>query len=415
MFLEFFPVNRKAEAEILLPVSKSESNRALLLAAWSQGKIIPGRISDSADTLILEKLLRQEEKTVFDAEDAGTTFRFLTSYLSVSGKHCLLTGSQRMKERPIGDLVQALRELGSQIEYPEKAGFPPIELKGFAYSGKYRICMENISSSQFISSLMMAGPALPDGIEIELPKNTGSFPYIELTASMMKSAGIKLEIGAKAVKIPAQVWPEAILNCEADWSSASYFYAILACLPAGSAFDLPGLHPESAQGDRVIADLFRFWHIETKSTSDGIRITKTSEFRAGKKFHYSFENCPDLALTFICLCASSQTVAEFHGLKSLRIKESDRLEAIRQELSKTGIILEVPDEGDSAYLKGPFPEWPVNPPEFSCHKDHRIAMSLAILLAGKNRRAFFDDEVVVKKSFPRFWEEIQKAGFSIRI
>jgi 3-phosphoshikimate 1-carboxyvinyltransferase len=397
---------------IQLPVSKSEANRALMLSAWSKGKVQTERLSEAKDCRLLQELLERENAPVYNAEDAGTTFRFLASFLALNGRHCLLTGSDRMKERPVAGLVEALRELGCRIEYAEKEGFPPIQFMGFDYSGKNRIQMPSISSSQFISSLMMAAPSLPEGIEIQLPEETGSFPYIELTASMMKATGLQVEISRNQIHIPAQPWKEVLLNCGADWSAASYWYGILACLPVGNCFDLQGLQMNSQQGDKVVAALCEFWNIESQCIPGGVRIRKTNEYFPAAKFSYSFHDCPDLALSFICLCAATGTSGDFSGLSSLRLKESDRLRAIQEEFNKVGVHLLIRNDGNSASLESPKANWPEKLPEFNCHQDHRIAMALVILQAGKQRSAFFSDERVVNKSYPGFWEEIKKAGFN---
>jgi 3-phosphoshikimate 1-carboxyvinyltransferase len=397
---------------IQLPVSKSEANRALMLSAWSKGTIRAARLSDANDCRLLQELLEKENAPVYSAEDAGTTFRFLASFLALNGKNCLLTGSNRMKERPIAGLVDALSELGCKIEYAEQEGFPPIRFLGFNYSGKNRILMPSISSSQFISSLMMAAPSLPEGIKIQLPEDTGSFPYIELTASMMAAAGLQLEISRKEIHIPNQPWKEVLLDCGTDWSAASYWYGILACLPVGSSFDLPGLQMDSPQGDKVVAHLCQFWNIESQGIPGGVRISKTKEYSPEKRFRHSFQDCPDLALSFICLCAATGTSGDFSGLSSLRLKESDRLVAIQEEMKKVGLHLLIHTDGNSASLESQRINWPDKLPEFNCHQDHRIAMSLVILLAGKQRSAAFSNARVVNKSYPGFWEEIKKAGFS---
>jgi 3-phosphoshikimate 1-carboxyvinyltransferase len=401
----------QVHAEISLPLSKSECNRALILSAWSGGKINVNQLSEAADSQLLQKLLLQENTGYYDAEDAGTTLRFLTSFLALSGRKCIISGSERMQNRPIGELVDALRKLGCRISYTGKEGFPPLELSGFSYSGMHELEMENVKSSQFVSSLMMAAPALPEGISIRLEGKTGSFPYLELTASLMKKAGLRLHADREFIRIPPQPWNEVQLSCGADWSAASYWYAILACLPEGSSFDFPGLEQDSTQGDRIAADLATFWNVQTQAVPGGIRIIKGSETKENAMFSFSFHDCPDLALTFICLCAASGRKGDFSGLSSLSIKESDRLQVIREELNKAGTELKIHPGGDAASLEASAGNWPVNPPQFECHGDHRIAMALSILLAGKDRSAFFSDERVVGKSYPSYWKDLQKACF----
>lgn len=406
----YFQERQTSENSIILPLSKSECNRALMLQAWSGGKISCARVSDAADSQLLNQLLLQKEQDVYDACDAGTTFRFLASWLALRNRQCLLTGTKRMKERPVEELVIALSELGCRISFPEKKGHPPLLFEGCEDSGKNMVKLSTRSSSQFISSLMMAAPALPRGLHIRLSDRSKSFSYIEMTAAMMKKCGLMLEMKADEIHIPAQRWPEATLVPGADWSSASYFYGILSRLPVGSSFSFPGLSLKSRQGDRIMAELAKFWHIETQELPKGVRILRTAEGFRNECFRYDFSDCPDLALTLIACCAASGTAGEFYGLSSLRLKESNRLMAMQEELQKVGLGLFISEDFASASLKGTKLNWPEMAPVFHCHHDHRIAMALSILAVGHNREVIFDDPEVVNKSFPGFWKEMEDAG-----
>ncbi len=408
-----YPSTGPVNARIELPISKSECNRALMLSAWSGGRLSVSSISDARDSRLLATLLSMPDATEYNAKDAGTTFRFLATFLAMSNRVCRLTGTERMKERPVGGLVKALRELGCKIEYLEKEGFPPLEFQGFSYSGKKCISVDPGESSQFISSLMMAAPSLPEGLEIALSGKAGSFPYIELTAGMMQQSGLEAQLSRQEIRIPQQVWKEGRIEAGADWSSASYWYAVLACLPEGSSFEFSGLKSDSLQGDKVLKDLGIFWDISTSEIPDGIRIVKSGSGKMAGDFVFDFEDCPDLALTFIVLCAASGRSAKFNGLSSLKIKESNRLRAIQEELKKVGVELQLSQDEKSAFLESPVLVLPDSPIEFNTHQDHRIAMSLAILPLAAPFEAIFHDSEVSEKSYPAFWKELTKAGFRI--
>ena len=399
-------------AEINLPVSKSECNRALMLSAWSGGKIQAGTISDANDSLILSELLSRPDEAVYNAADAGTAFRFLAAFLGLNNKQCRLEGTERMHERPVATLTRALRELGCRIDYAGREDFPPLLFRGYAFSGKNELHFDRPESSQFISALMMAAPSLPDGLILTFGQKPASFPYIELTAGMMSDCGLEVYCSETCVRIPAQPWQSRRIQAGADWSAASYFYGILACLPVGSSFLFPGLFTSSHQGDKILRELFLSFGIQTTSLEKGTRIENSGGIHPENVFSYDFEDCPDLALTFIALCASLGLEGRFSGLASLQIKESRRLQVIQSELKKAGIELEADGEFKTAYLKKQQAGWPETVPTFQCHKDHRIAMALSILLAGKTRTAGFDEADVVTKSFPGYWTEIQKAGFN---
>ena len=383
-----------------------------MFRAWSGGKVQMGHLSDAADSRLLEFLLNNPNQDLYDAEDAGTVFRFLTSWLAFSGKNCRLTGNPRMKERPVGDLVDALRTLGCSIDYEEEEGFPPLRFSGFHYSGISEIRISRKTSSQFISSLMMAAPVLPQGLRIRMDSEGGSFPYLELTAGMMQDCGMEVHLNLEEVYIRQQEWKPALIPAESDWSSASYFYAILAQLPAGSSFSFPGLRLQSRQGDRVMAEIAEYFGVTSEENSGGILARKVKNFSGGTGWTYNFRDCPDLALTALCAAAASGISCDFSGLASLKIKESSRLEAMRAELERAGKKLQILENGDRALLEGGRINWPQKAPAFDVYNDHRMAMALCILLAGiPGRAASFSQPEVVKKSFPGFWQELSKAGF----
>jgi len=400
--------------EINLPLSKSECNRALMLQAWSDGMVQVDGISLAADSQLLSNLLANQKAEELDAKDSGTAFRFLTSYLAIKGRQCLLTGTPRMKLRPIALLVDALREIGCRIDYVEEQGLPPLEFLGFEYSGKNQLEIDASSSSQFISSLIMAAPSLPEGLEITLTGEISSSPYIFLTIGMTQACGIEIQVIGNRIIIPGQKWNHAILKPEADWSAASYWYGILANQKINTSYFLPGLKFDSLQGDKVIADLAKFWNVATEEKENGILITKTSDSDSEKEFSFDFSDCPDLALTIIVLCAVKGTKARLSGLASLKIKESDRLSSIASELQKVGLEVLVEDNGNVCIIPGIEMIWPEDMVVFETYDDHRIAMALSILQASGNQSARFLHPEVVNKSYPGFWEELSKAGFKVR-
>jgi len=318
-----------------------------------------------------------------------------------------------MKLRPIAFLVEALREIGCRINYVEEQGFPPLEFLGFEYSGKNQLEIDASSSSQFISSLIMAAPSLPEGLEITLTGEISSSPYIFLTIGMMQSCGIEIQVIGNRIIIPGQKWNDAILKPEADWSAASYWYGILANQKSHTRYFLPGLKLSSLQGDKVIADLAQFWNVATEEKENGILITKTSDSNSEMEFNFDFSDSPDLALTIIVLCAATGTRAKLSGLASLKIKESDRLFSIATELKKVGLDVFIQENGNECQLLGTEMIWPHKMVVFETYDDHRIAMSLSILLASGNQSARFLHPEVVNKSYPGFWEELSKARFKV--
>jgi 3-phosphoshikimate 1-carboxyvinyltransferase len=267
------------------------------------------------------------------------------------------------------------------------------------------------TSSQFVSALMMAAPALPGGLHIHLEKGGGSFPYLELTAGVMQECGLEVQFSRDEIVIPAQPFKEKVLRIEDDWSSAAAFYGILALMPAGSSFVFPGLHLGSLQGDRVLARIPVFRHILTEKYENGLRITRVPGEVMPAEVFWDFSDCPDLALAVIATCAAAGIAGEFVGLSSLQLKESRRLEALASELRKVGVILNINSDSSGASLNPDPMVWQESPPEFDCHGDHRIAMALSILLfSAPGRKAVFRQPDVVEKSFPHFWEEVCKAG-----
>lgn len=392
-----------------MPSSKSESNRLLILQKLSEGKIRVENLSQARDTAILASLLEQNA-SFLDADDAGTAYRFLTTYIAISGRNVTLTGSERMKQRPIGDLVYALRSLGAKIQFVEKEGFPPLSFHGFHYSGINEVEIRADISSQFITALMLVAPTLPNGLTIHIAGEIASDSYLQMTVELLRSLEIDVDQIKNSIRIPHQNFKSAVFRVESDWSSAGYWFA-MAALSKNADLVLEGLKGVSFQGDSIMRELSRKWGLEHEITKEGIRVIKSGQYSAPALLETNLSSTPDLAQTLLVLCACSGTEARFTGLKSLKLKESDRLMAMQSELKKVGLIMEISPDCDSCFLPGgqvcSAPDVP-----FETYKDHRMAMALSIFSMK------FPIEVrehgVVRKSYPEFWEDVAKLGFSLR-
>lgn len=341
---------------------------------------------------------------IIDVEDAGTTMRFLTAYYSVTRQHKVLTGTERMKERPIGILVNALRLLGSEIEYLEKDGYPPHELKKFTGQKASELRVRGDVSSQYISALMMIAPVLPMGLTIIFEGKVGSRPYIEMTASIMKHFGAHTTLLEDRVIIPNQSYHPESFTCESDWSGASYWFAF-AALAKEATILLPRLSTESVQGDSKIMQMMSSLGVNAQLEKGLLKLTKC---KAEKKFKWDFTHCPDLAQTVAVICAATGVEGEFTGLESLRIKETDRIAALQNELRKIGADLIEHDS--SRWSLSPSPKLPVAA-TFHTYKDHRMAMAFAPLATLMDVQ--IENPEVVRKSYPNFWKDMESFGFPI--
>ena len=393
-----------------LPASKSESNRALILQALAGAGDI-ANLSDAHDTQLLARLLALPPDTAeYDCEDAGTTLRFLTALLAVRNRRCVITGTARMRERPIGPLVDALRELGADISYVRAEGYPPLRLNGFAYSGRAALNVRADVSSQFVSALLLVAPTLPDGLFIHLVGEVGSAPYLRLTAYTLRAWGARVEVEAHAVR----VWPGAVVapevyTVEADWSAASYAYALAALAPPDSELFLPNLTAFSPQGDHRVAAWAEDWGVETWYTETGVLLrTRNNPPLAPPPTAYDFSACPDLAPTVAVLLAALSRPATLTGLRSLRVKETDRIAALQAELARFGAALTEAAPEVFELLPGHFQ---VNGQYVRTYADHRMAMAFAPLAL--HGPLTIEAPEVVRKSFPAFWEEL--AGLGIRL
>lgn len=349
------------------------------------------------------KLVGSTEKTI-DVEDAGTTMRFLTAYFSVTNQQKTITGTQRMKERPIGILVDALRSLGADIAYAGVPGFPPLEIKQFSGQKTDVLRIRGDVSSQFISALMMVAPTLPNGLSLILEGKVGSRPYIEMTSSLMELFGVRCEVLEKQVNIPSQSYQPVEFTVESDWSGASYWFAFTA-LAEKAEIRLPRLFSNSLQGDSAIMRIMRLLGVTASMENDILKLSKTESERS---IAWDFTHCPDLAQTVAVVCAAKGVEGKFTGLESLRIKETDRIAALQNELRKIG--------GDLTEEKG---HWRLIPsgqlPQhafFNTYKDHRMAMAFAPLATLMDVE--IENPSVVRKSYPKFWDDLRLLNFDVR-
>lgn len=372
------------------------------MSALAKGKSTLHNLSDANDTQLMLKQINSSAEEI-DIEDAGTTMRFLTAYFSITDQKKILTGTQRMKERPIGILVNALRSLGVDIEYLGKDGFPPLKTNGFTTQKTNTIKIRGDVSSQFISALMMVAPSLPKGLTLELEGKIGSRPYIEMTASLMKLFGVKSEFTDNIISVSPQTYHPAEFTVESDWSAASYWFAFTALANEAEVF-LPRISLNSLQGDRAIADMNGLG-VKAEMAGDKLKLSKKE---SGKEFGWDFTHCPDLAQTVAVICAAKGIKGFFTGLESLRIKETDRIAALQNELRKIGADLK--EENASSWTVIPSTSLPLSA-RFETYKDHRMAMAFAPLATLMNVE--IENPGVVKKSYPTFWDDVKSFGFTL--
>jgi len=389
-----------------LSSSKSISNRALILKALSNNQSVVSNLSAARDTQLMNRLVGSSDKLI-DVLDAGTTMRFLTAYFAVTGKNKIITGTPRMKERPIGILVDALRTLGATIDYLEQEGFPPVETKGFANQKTDHIVIPGNISSQYISALMMIAPTLPSGLTISLTGKIGSVPYIQMTAELMKEFGAicHLDFDKQIIQVPSTAYHAAHVTVEADWSAISYWYGFTA-LAEQASIVLPNVSEKSMQGDRVIADIMEQLGVQSAFVNNTLVLRKKNHSNI---ISWDFKDCPDLAQTVFPVCAAKGISGEFTGLESLRIKETDRIAALQNELAKIGTTLTEPQTGKWILTPGKITGEPIT---IETYHDHRMAMGLAPWATLTD--LIIKEPAVVNKSYPGFWEDMKTVGFKIR-
>jgi len=350
------------------------------------------------------KSLLQSQSYTLDVKDAGTTMRFLTAYLAIKGSGQVLTGTDRMKKRPIGPLVDALREIGAEIEYQEEDGYPPIKVQRVEEQKKDTIKIPGNISSQYISALLMIAPSLPRGLSIELTTEIFSRPYIELTIALMNHFGVTAKWNKQTLSVKPQEYQNAQHTIEGDWSGASYWYSFLALSKNGHLV-LPTIRAYSSQGDKKITDIMYQMGVASHFESGRVKLIKRDQ----KQYSISldFKDCPDLAQTVMAAAAVSGITLNMTGLESLKIKETDRIQAMKTELSKLGAMLL---ESTHKWVLKPSNELP-DAIEVETYEDHRMAMAFAPL--SQIMDVTILDPMVVEKSYPRFWDEVEQLGVKI--
>ena len=392
--------------------SKSIANRLLIiqaLADYSFDIVHNSNAKDSQTLTTLLKRIKEEPGTkdmILDVGPAGTCFRFLTAFLTIQNGTYILTGSERMKQRPIGALVDALRKLGAQIEYKGEEGYPPLHITGKELKPSGPVSIDASISSQFITALIMLAPKLKGGLGINLTGKISSRPYLEMTLSLMRKFGIEATFEGNDIHIKEGNYNGPNLEVEGDWSGASYFYGLVAITP-GSDLLLKGLQLDSIQGDSGIAALFEKLGVESTQESKGVRIISKG-FQPMDVWHIDFSEIPDTAQTFAVVLALLGQEAVFTGLESLRIKETDRIKALQIELAKIGWGM-VSDDDVHFYLKQ-VDTAVLDLPIIETYEDHRMAMSFAIL--GLKKEVQILEPNVVEKSFPDYWDILNKLGFT---
>lgn len=404
----------RIKAEINLPASKSISNRVLVIHSLSGGNSTLHNLSDCDDTQVMINALRDMPE-VIDIKAAGTAMRFMSAYLSVTEGEHVITGTERMKHRPIGVLVDALRRLGADIEYVGEQGYPPLRIRGKQLEGGTLEVPGNISS-QYISALLMIGPALRNGLELRLTGDIISRPYIDLTLHVMHEFGCKIEWSSvDTISVKPQRYDDREYVVENDWSASSYWYEMLALSEdKESSVVLPGLRDASRQGDSVVRYLYSLLGVKTAFKNDdhgqNTKVALTRHFSALTRMDYDFINQPDLAQTFVVTCCALGIPFHFTGLASLKIKETDRIEALKTEMRKLGYVLRDVNDCELEW-DGERCEAEDNP-SIDTYEDHRMAMSFAPLAITLGCIRINNPEVV-SKSYPNYWDDLRKAGFEI--
>lgn len=399
---------------ITLPSSKSISNRVLVINALSGSEFSPQNVSDCDDTRVMVRALAEKDAPVADIMAAGTAMRFLTAYFAtVDGCVKTMTGTERMRQRPIKVLVDALGQLGARIGYAENEGFPPLTIKGGGLDGE-RVTLQGNVSSQYISALLMIGPVLGNGLTLHLEGDIISRPYINLTLQLMRDFGAKADwTGDDEIRVEPRPYTPIPFTVESDWSAASYWYEVVA-LSADTDVRvvLPHLYAHSYQGDSAVARLFEQLGVRTEydEPSACISLCK-SGLPVVERMEYDFIDQPDLAQTFVVTCAMLGVPFRFTGLQSLKIKETDRMAALICELKKLGYVIRE-EEGRILEWEGERCQ-PQADVAIDTYEDHRMAMAFApaSMVLGALR---INNPQVVSKSYPGFWSDLEKAGFTIQ-
>jgi 3-phosphoshikimate 1-carboxyvinyltransferase len=402
-FMQLDRITKTIEGSIVITGSKSESNRLLIL-----NKLYPSlqieNLSNSEDTQVLENALNSDSITV-DIGHAGTAMRFLTAYYA-SQEHgeITLTGSKRMKERPIGLLVDALNELGASVEYLEKEGYPPLKIRG-GIMHKNTVSIRGDVSSQYITALLLVAPTLPNGLTISFSSALTSVPYVDMTLEIMYNLGIQFDRKLNEIRVyPTSRIDEKTLVVESDWSSASYFYSLVALSP-GAVLYLRSFRKDSLQGDASIATIYESLGVKTIYEKDGITLTNTGTSAVSEHLALDLRNSPDIAQTIAVTCFGLGLSCNLTGLHTLKIKETDRLSALKTELERLGAIVQITDESLALTGSGKIQENVC----IDTYDDHRMAMAFAPLAALVAIQ--IQSPEVVGKSYPDYWSDFKRVAY----
>ena len=392
------------QAQIAVTGSKSETNRLLLLQALFPN-ITLANTSNSDDSEVMQKALKGNEEIV-DIHHAGTAMRFLTAYFAVNeGREVVLTGSQRMTERPIKVLVEALQQLGAEISYENEVGYPPIRIKGQKITASKVNIPANVSS-QYISALLLIAPKLQNGIEITLVGEITSIPYIKMTLALLNDLDIKTGLEGNVITVyPKQDVESKIMTVESDWSSASYFFS-LAALAENATISLTSYKETSLQGDSALVEIYKQMGVDTHFEGNKMTLTKQADF-IPQTVNFELNNTPDIAQTIVVTCLGLGIGCHLTGLHTLKIKETDRLEALRIEITKLGANISVTN--DSLMLVATNDINPNIP--IATYNDHRMAMAFAPLAL--KVPIIIENAEVVSKSYPDFWNDLKSLGYEI--
>ncbi|SMP09169.1 3-phosphoshikimate 1-carboxyvinyltransferase [Muriicola jejuensis] len=407
------PVRTIPDTEIRMTGSKSESNRLLLLQSIFPELQIEN-LSNADDVKVMQEGLKARSGTV-DIHHAGTAMRFLTAFFATrEGSDVTLTGSSRMQERPIEVLVEALRELGADITYLGERGYPPLHIRGKSLQ-RFRVSLPADISSQYISALLLVAPGTPSGIELELLGKITSVPYIRMTLSLLESLGISTEFSGNRITVKhAQRIEPKTLRVESDWSSASYFYSIVALSLPGTRLALSSYRPDSLQGDSILVEVYKQFGVESRFEGSSLHLEKVSDVPnvkgaiPPKTISLHLADAPDIAQTVAVTCFGLGMGCKLTGLHTLKIKETDRLEALKNELSKMGAQIRVSENHLELDPGGKI----LSNKSIATYNDHRMAMAFAPLALKTS--LFIEDAGVVSKSYPDFWEDLRKLNFRIR-
>lgn len=399
--------NINTNSYLIITGSKSESNRCLLLKALFDDLTIEN-LSNSDDTELMKNALSSDHSLI-DIHHAGTAMRFLTAYFATQkGREIILTGSSRMKERPIRILVDALRNLGAKIEYSENEGFPPLKIQGQEFF-KSEVFLKANVSSQYISALLLIAPSLKNGLNLHLDGKITSIPYIKMTLALLNEVGIRTSFESNKIKVfPYEGHNSKTLIVESDWSSASYFYSIVSLSSVGTKINISSYKENSLQGDAILSEIYKNLGVSSEFNNSVLTIEKISD-DLPKSLDIDLSNTPDIAQTLAVSCLGLQINCNLTGLHTLKIKETDRLLALKNEIKKLGTNIEI--SNNSLGINSPKPL--LKNVEIKTYNDHRMAMSFAPLMLRTD--ICINDANVVSKSYPNFWNDLEKLGLSLTV